>query len=360
MKNILEYIDNYKPTQSNQSNQQKRIELCKSFQDKVGATTFSNVYPRGCDQWIEVNFSSEASVNEIYNKQNKYVDSQNRPSPIFTGTINDFFKTYACDKFPNSQYCTNQQNQGGQTNIVNTDLSCLSNAQATQPGGPYEYTFDGVKYYLEAGKADDGTNTYTHYYYCENGELKIKPICDNPNSKVKKGKSGDPWEYKKVTIKDEKNDEYVQYCTKKQTSDTWIHINMALPKFMDAKVYNAIKDKVNFDSPDTDTSGGSGTSGTSGGGTSGTSGGNVSPELGKTNPIIKMREEVKTQFENKFTCINELKNPYYREIYNSTIQDYEPVIISREGENWLYHYGSGTLIEMTPGGRVVNVGKFEC
>lgn len=457
---------------------QYRNILCANIYAKLGRTKFNEKYPNGCSDFVEKSFRNEENTKKTFEFAKKH--------GLVTGDEKEFFKKHACDKFPNSQYCTNQQNQGtqnkkskselnadeqnhiykgvlpeylryfkqyvdllnsnpnsyndpnikpkldsientiknivnqnteydlsslykewktpkkstypfnedpiehiqkvhtqkgpvpnpngtqdGQTNIANPDFSCLSSAQAIQPGGPYKYTINGVEYYLEAGKADDGNNTFTHYYYCENNKLNVKLICDHPNSKVVKGKSGDPWEYKKIVIKDEKNEENVQYCTKKQTSDTWIHVNMALPKFMDAKVYTAIKDKVNFDSPDTDTSGGGGGSGTSvggggtsgtsgGGGTSGTSGGNVTPELGKTNPIIKMRDDVKTQFESKFTCINELKNPYYREVYNSTIQDYEPVVISREGENWLYHYGSGTLIEMTPSGRVVNVGKFDC
>lgn len=79
-----------------------------------------------------------------------------------------------------------------------------------------------------------------------------------------------------------------------------------------------------------------------------------------------MSEDNKKSFLESFPCLNDLVGASYREIFNRRLQEHEPIIITRSGENYLYHYLNGTVLEVeikpennnVP--KTLNVGKINC
>jgi len=50
----------------------------------------------------------------------------------------------------------------------------------------------------------------------------------------------------------------------------------------------------------------------------------------------------------------------FKEIFNKSIGEKEPVVIVRSGENFIYHYESGALLELDQTGKVIRKGTFNC
>jgi hypothetical protein len=111
----------------------KRIKL---FNDLVDLSSkrgeieqFEQKY-KDFNGWVSFNFKNEQSVTDLYNKTIQL--------GIFSRTskIQDFFKVFACDLQPNSQYCTTQQtptpNPAPTTNVfgcILKDESLMYNKQ---------------------------------------------------------------------------------------------------------------------------------------------------------------------------------------------------------------------------------------
>lgn len=76
-----------------------RQELCDKTKQAL-RSKFEEKYPGGCDDFINKKFANTTVLDAFY------VDAiKPGTGPIFTGTKEEFYKKYACDKFPQHEYC---------------------------------------------------------------------------------------------------------------------------------------------------------------------------------------------------------------------------------------------------------------
>lgn len=151
-----------------------RVNLYHILVDAKFITT--TLYP----DWSQKYFSSEEGVVNLFKILEKY--------KFYTNPINEFFKKYACDLFPNSKYCGGQstQSQNTQTNQTQQDVK-------------YDAPMNGVfSCILKSGllssysKKIDGTESLT-YWLPTGGEFKFLQdksfvYFNKNNNKTVKGK----------------------------------------------------------------------------------------------------------------------------------------------------------------------------
>lgn len=322
----------------------KRKELCNSIKERVGEGAFNDKYPNGCAEWISKNFKGESEVSKTYDNQKKLV-KDGQPSPIFNGTLKEFFEMYACDLLPNSQYCKTESNTNTGSSTTEEwpeKFKCAKVGTESRESATNEIYYvkkisdNEYYYYFKSGWAGkNNTDILNFKYKCENNNLKIYSPCD-VDGKVKQGKESDPWEYKKSIDPD--NPELVFFCTRKKTSQTWIYVNPNNPK--QSRSYNAIKNSFD-DLPDTQSAppqdGSLGTSGTlGGGGTSGTSG---VGEPSTTKYPAKAPDDVVKTFDNKYNCLKEL--PTYVNVDKDGYEySYKVEVISDDEK--VFYFTNGT------------------
>lgn len=315
---------------------ENRKQLCNSTKDSVGETAFNQKYPGKCDEWESKRFVDENAVKKTYE-----TSIATTPNKLFTGSLEEFYKKYACDKFPNNQYCKTQTNNTDEKPWPD-EFKCVTTGTKQQ----YRNPEDGFYYTLKINNEDWDFNPYgkagrtnesywSNKYKCDNGKPIIYSFCDLDGKELK-GKDGDPWEYKKINMYDE------TYCIRKQGDSKWKYLIVEDPE--NKKAIDAIAKKFE------------------------TEGGNTEIGVNSGNTITvgdKKKEEVKypskapqnivDRFDSKYPCLKDLPtmvnldkdgNEYYYKVEKPT-----------EDET-VYYYMSGKCKIKT--GEQISSKYFKC
>jgi len=142
----------------------------------------------------------------------------------------------------------------------------------------------------------------------------VDDTSDCPKGIISKGAGDDPWIYSKVSE--------TKYCAKKGDDGSWI--------IAKGKALESIKNNIEFVGSPQQPS-----------------------ETEPANPI-------KEKFKKIYTCLVDQPGVIFKEIFNKSIGEKEPVVIVRSGENFIYHYESGALLELDQTGKVIRKGTFNC
>lgn len=86
--------------------EQKRLNLYQKFRNSAAdVRDFDKKYPTFRD-WVSINFKNDLSVRTLFDKT---IKAKDRDGKSFWGeTEESFFKTFACDLLPTSNYCTQE------------------------------------------------------------------------------------------------------------------------------------------------------------------------------------------------------------------------------------------------------------
>jgi hypothetical protein len=239
-----------------------------------------NIYEEGPlgDGWILITGGS----SEISKKKNEGCEVKK---------ASDGKRYYKCpsnpndDNFPEGYKCVTD---GEKQKTNNGTVYYKKNIN----GVLWDFSYDGA-----AGKSD--YPYWTTYYWCINGVVEFTNACDMTTADEIKGKDGDNWEYKKVT----NTAGWVNYCTRKQGSQKWLHLEYGNPKHK--KAYDAIKKKFETEVGNTEVS--SGSTEVSSGSTEISSGSTVSSGSTITKYPSIAPQNIIDEFNKKYSCLSSLK-----------------------------------------------------